>query len=301
LRLHASRGCALVVVLWTATVAAAVTPSLAGAAGVAGASGEPATYYVAVGASESLGVQPSATDPHGRPTDQGYADDLVSLEHDRWPGLQLVQFGCSGITAEGALDGTGTCAYPHGSEVATAVDFLQRHRGRTVLATVDLGFNDVWPCLVHHAVNRACETAALARIAQALPAVVARLRAAGGRELEIVGLEHDDPYLADYLRGPAGRWFARRSIGAIDRLNDELAALYTGAGAVVADVPTAFGTADRAPAELAGHGQVPDGVARICELTWMCVAHNVHPDAAGYEVIAGAIAGAMLLAPVLGA
>jgi hypothetical protein len=60
----------------------------------------------------------------------------------------------------------------------------------------------------------------------------------------------------------------------------------------MADVAAAFATTDTSPTTLAGHGAVPTNVARICQLTWMCapkpVGPNIHANASGYQVIAGA-------------
>ena len=46
-----------------------------------------------------------------------------------------------------------------------------------------------------------------------------------------------------------------------------------------------------------GLGTVPTNVARVCALTWMCAAPplgpNLHPNDAGYRVIAGALADAL--------
>lgn len=270
-------------------------------------------YYVAVGASEAVGFQPVPGQRHARPGRRGYAEDLVHMESGRWPGLALIELGCPGITATGALTGaTPTvpddgsagapvrCDYPAGSEVATAVQLIRRRAGRTVLVTVDLGFNDVWPCLRRDAVNRSCLQNGLEQIRDSLPVVLSRLRAAGGRHMLIVGLEHSDPYLAEALRGKAA--FAKKSEVVIDRLNNLLAAIYTAAGALVADVPAAYGTDNRTPVEMPGHGLVPAGVARVCVLTWMCTPeHNLHPTDAGYRAIADAVAAAIATGPLLGA
>lgn len=297
--------------------AGAVAPGVAGTTAAAGATtAPPTTYYLAIGASESVGVQPTPADPHGQRTDQGYADDLLATERARWPGLHLVQVGCPGETAVAAVDGSGggggpggsgsgaplhhggaRCHYPLGSQLATAVAFLRSHPAATVLATVDLGFNDVRPCLVHGAIDQGCVTTALAGIGQVLPGALAQLQAAGGPTLRIVGLEHDDPYLGDYLDGPTGQAFALASVTVVDRLNATLSAVYSAAGAAVADVPRAFRSGDLQPVATGAFGTVPAEVAEVCERSWSCstgpTAHNVHPNAQGYQVIAGAVAAAL--------
>lgn len=269
-------------------------------------------YYVAVGASEAVGFQPVPGQQHGAPSGRGYAEDLVRLESHRWPGLALIELGCPGINSVAALTGESPslpgvtsaggrsrCVYPQGSEIATAVHLIRARHGRTALVTVDLGFNDVWPCLRHDMVDQACVASGLEHIRTSLPVILSRLRAAGGPHMLIVGLEHSDPYLAEMLRGHAA--FALASEIVIDRMNSLLAALYTAAGALVADVPTTYGTDDKTPVQLPGYGTVPAGVAKVCALTWMCTdEHNLHPNDAGYRAIADAVAAAIATAPVLG-
>jgi lysophospholipase L1-like esterase len=255
------------------------------------------TYYVAVGASESVGYQPQAGRRHGAPTTQGYANDLLARERSRWPGLRLVQVGCPGETAVAAVDGGGPCAYPGDSQLATAVQFLRAHRPATVLVTVDLGFNDIERCLRVRSAGPHCVARGLAGVRRVLPCAMAQLRAAGGPAMRMVGLEHADPFVARFLAGRRGRASAAASLTVLQRLNDTLQHVYRAAGVAVADVPRFYGTADRHLTWLAGHGAVPLGVARDCHLTWECdrapFAPNLHPNARGYRAIAGAIAAAV--------
>jgi lysophospholipase L1-like esterase len=257
----------------------------------AGVIHEPA-YYVALGGSGSVGEQPTLAAPHGQPTDEGYANDLTETERSRWPDLQLVKLGCPGETTVTMTQGGDRCHYPAGSQLAAALAFLRLHQS-TVLVTLDLGFNNLKPCLAGHQVDDACLAQALAAVHEQIAAMVPLLREAGPPGMRLVGVGHYDPFLGTYLSGTAGHSFASESLSVVSRLNDALRSAYNGAGVPMADVAAAFGTAATGSGRLAGVGAVPRNVERACSLTWMCSAApygpNQHPNDAGYEVISRAI------------
>jgi GDSL-like Lipase/Acylhydrolase family len=250
-------------------------------------------FYLALGGSGSVGVQPTAAVPRGRPTDAGYANDLLAMERSRWTDLRLIRLGCPGATTLTMLEGGGRCAYRTGSQFAAALAFIRRHPS-TVLVTLDLGFNNVRRCLAHQHVDEACVAQTVGNVRQQLSEILTSLRAAGGPGLEIVGVGHYDPYLGDYLKGPAGRAFAVHSLGVVALLNDALRSDYGAAGVPMADVPASFDTAGTEMTTLAGVGSVPADVARVCALTWMCapapLGPNPHANDAGYRAISQAIA-----------
>jgi lysophospholipase L1-like esterase len=248
--------------------------------------------YVVLGGSISVGEQPTVISPRGAPTDQGYANDLLATERSRWNDLELVHLGCPGETTSMMLYGGAHCPYLLGSQLAEAESFLRQHPG-TVLSTIDLGFNDVRPCMLHEVLNQVCADAAIAEVRTQMPEILARLRAADPAA-KLVGVGHYDPYLAYYLDGPTGQAFAEATLGVINRLNATLRAVYAAADVPMADVASGFDLNDTTPTPLAGFGDVPRNVERVCTLTWMCVAApsgpNVHPNEAGYQVISEAIA-----------
>ena len=76
----------------------------------AGATGSVTSYYLALGGSGSLGVQPTVDHPNGQPTNSGYANDLLALERSRGaassllnsdvPAKRLDPFSPEAITAD---------------------------------------------------------------------------------------------------------------------------------------------------------------------------------------------------------
>jgi lysophospholipase L1-like esterase len=253
-------------------------------------------FYLDVGGSGSVGFQPTEASPHGQRTDAGYANDLVDKEQAIWPTLQLQEVGCPGATTVTMLEGGGHCAYPDGTQLATAVDFLRDHP-TTVLLTVDLGFNNMRSCIVDGQIDQPCVDQTISLVVQQLPQILSALRAAGSPGLRIVGIGHYDPYLGSYVRGPTGRVLAPESVDAISRLDQTLHSIYAADGIPMADVAGSFNTASTDPTMLPGVGMVPRDVARICSLTWMCSAKpygpNQHPNDDGYQVISQAIEAAL--------
>jgi lysophospholipase L1-like esterase len=296
-RRHARPGIPARALAWVSAAAAVAAGVLIGvwSAPPAGATVAP-PYLLALGGSASVGVQPTAAHPRGQPTSSGYADDLIPLERPHWPGLTVVHLGCPGATTVTMLDGGGHCPYADGTQLSTAEAFLRAHPS-TALVTVDLGFNDLLACMRHEVVDAACVDGALATVHDQLGQILSALRSAAAPGTTIVGVGHYDPYLGDFVRGPAGQAFAAASLGVMERLDDTLRAVYRAAGVPMADVAADFAMRDHQAVTRPGLGTVPTDVAETCALTWMCdpppLGHNPHPDDAGYRTIAAAIAEAV--------
>jgi lysophospholipase L1-like esterase len=274
-------------------VAAAVAVALAlavGAARPASADTRP-SFYLDLGASVSLGVQPTGSTPREAATTEGYADDLVGEQAAAGDPLRLVRLGCPGETTGAMIDGGDRCYRPPETQLAAAVDFLSDHAADPGLVTIDIGFDDVDACLAHETVDESCVNSGLNLVALQLPQILHALRGAAGDDVRLLGVGAYDPFLADARRGPAGQAFAAASEGVIDRLNATLFDDFTDAGIEMVGIASVIAGADpggdsptTSPAALAAH---------TCELTWMCAAHpfgpNIHPNADGYLAIANAI------------
>lgn len=280
-----------------AAVVFAVLATLVGWLATPVGASEPASsapQYLDLGGSASVGFQPTAARPHGQRTDTGYANDLVGLTRRRWPRLHLTELGCPGASTATFVDGGGRCRYRSGTQLAAAVDFLRSHP-TTRLITVDLGFNNVRPCLVHESVNEACVSKDLGSLRQQLSSALGTLRRAAGNEVDIVGVGHYDPFVALPEDSAHGRSFAAASVGVIDELDATLGSIYQHFGIPMANISTAFDTSSRTPVRGGNSGS--SAGPHICQLTWMCsrppYGPNLHPNDVGYQAIARAIVRAL--------
>ena len=254
----------------------------------------PPSYYLALGDSLSQGVQPDAAGASVE-TGQGYPDQAYAALLRSHPTLRLVKLGCPGETTSTMLAG-GRCRYPAGSQLATAGAFLRSHRGRVVLVTLDIGANDLQDCAgrAGPAGIAPCIGAGVPGAVRNLTTIMARLRAAAGPAVRIVGVTYYLPELAEWRDGLMGRAVAWLSERLAAGYNDMLARVYRQFGSPVADVFTAFRTADFASQLIMpGIGTVPRNVALVCRWTWECApaprGPNEHANQAGYGVIAGAV------------
>jgi lysophospholipase L1-like esterase len=254
--------------------------------------GPPASYYLALGDSLSQGVQPGPSGASAK-TREGYADKLYAALRRSHPGLRLVKLGCPGETTVTMIRG-GTCTYAGGSQLAAAVRFLHAHRGRVPLITIDIGANDPGSCVARRSVAElaSCAVRSIPDAAANLAKILARLRqaAAGAR---IIAMNYYLPALADWRDGLAGKALARLSELAAVGYNILLTKVYQAFDVQIADVFTAFHTADFAHrSAVPGLGTLPRNVATICQWTWECAAPprgpNEHANQAGYAVIARA-------------
>lgn len=254
-------------------------------------------FYLDVGASASLGFQPTGVVHHnGARTNTGYANDLVYREALRGVGLNLTQVGCPGETVESMLSTTTPdhCYQLPMTQLRRAEQVLQENSTSPGLVTIDLGFNDMRVCLNHVPADTACAEHALATVASDLPKVVQDLKGAAGPDVRFVGLLYNDPYLGFYLQGGNGPADATTTLEYMDRLNTVLTRAYQATGVAVANVPALFDTDVTTRVAIPNVGTIPTNVEDACNYTWFCYGPpfgpDDHPNDAGYSLIAAAIA-----------
>ncbi len=284
-----TRGVALV------AAAAAMLAGAGGLAGVnaAGAAAPTTGFYLDIGASVSVGIQPTAHHPSGYRTRHGFANDLVTYEASHGVPLTLTQLGCPGESVATMVNGKDGCYHAGDSQLADAITFLNAHQGQTGLVTIDLGFNSVVPCLRTAVVDPTCVQQSITQMAPQLTSILTVLKAAAGPNVTFVGISFADPYLAQGANGASGRVHAHASLQAISELDQALATIYQSQGMAMANVARAFHLHQTSSTTDSSGARVPTNVATVCRLTWMCAAApygpNIHPNAAGYEAIADAI------------
>ena len=282
--------------LTVATVVAA-TALAGGSAALAGTHGATATtshsFYLSLGDSLAQGVQPNAQGTSVE-TKQGYPDQLFTALKLGNPTLKLVKLGCPGETTATMMNG-GICSYPDKSQLAQAAAFLASHKGHVQLVTIDIGANDLNPCLTLPTINQiaACLLKVFPVVQANLTSIMNTLTSASGSgHPPIIGMTYYDPELASWLQGTAaGKALAKASIALAQGFANLLTGVYTSFGAKVADVFKTFHTTQfAARVTLPAFGRVPKAVGYICSYTWMCAAPpvgpNIHANRLGYAIIA---------------
>jgi lysophospholipase L1-like esterase len=249
------------------------------------------SYYVALGDSLSVGVQPDAAGK-SVPTQQGYANQLYAALRLRDPSLRLVKLGCSGETTHTMIDG-GICSYPAGSQLAEAASFLRAHRGRVSLITIDIGANDPDSCVTQPSLDAivSCVSKSFPDTVTNLTKIMRTIRAAAGSGVRIIGMNYYVPALSEWRNGFLGEQLARLSERLVVAYNNLLAGVYRQFGVSVANVFGAFHSGDFTDqVRVPGIGTVPRNVAAICLWTWECApaprGPNEHARPVGYGVIA---------------
>jgi len=260
-------------------------------------------YYVSLGTSLSVGVQPNSNGVT-LPTNDGYADQLFDSIRPAFEAagaqpreLRLIKLGCPGESFDTMMNG-GSCPYVAGSQLEAALDFLSDHTAKVHLLTIDMGANDFRDAdCIGTTVDADCLINVSAQIATDLATVLTALNDAAGPNTSIVGMNYYNPFLSSWLDDQDGQTLAMESALAAASFMDMLGTTYDTAGVLVADVAAAFESDEFAmlvPSTMPPpNDMLPLSVANICAFTYMCDADPVGPDIhannAGYSLIAETI------------
>lgn len=259
-----------------------------------------AMYYVSLGDSLAASFQPIGFGPDFEGT-QGYAEQLFKAARATDDQLRLEKLGCGGETSSSLVTGIGSpCTYPHGSQLAEAVAFLEAHTGQIEFITIDIGANDVLgPCFDPETgvFDAACVTALTPSIEANVATILDTLEdAAPG--VPIAGMSYYNPFLGFWtlIPGPVGEFLAQLDAQGVTMLNGAVVTAFQDGGALVADVAGAFDIDNFSDTTfLRNFGVVPVNVANTCAWTWFCtippgppIGPDVHATSDGYGVIAAA-------------
>jgi hypothetical protein len=262
------------------------------------ARGSSSGFYLVIGASAAKGYEPSGSmgprGPNESATSNGYANDLDTILASEGSPLTLNNIACPGETIQTFVDGGDACS-PTTSQLSRAESFLRDNYEETGVVTIDVGFNNIRPCLQFASVEWSCVANSVALINQNLPQALSDLETAAGPGVAFVGVPYGDPYLAHYLVPSLGPSNSAATLRAMNEMDAALDAAFRSSKIAVAPVASALQLSDtKTTADYDSHS-VPENVAKACETTWMCRAApwgpNDHPDNEGYSIIAKSIAG----------
>jgi hypothetical protein len=254
-------------------------------------------FYMVIGASSAKGFEPTGTEgvrgPDESSTENGYVNDLADIESDHDVALDIHNLACPGETIEYMLSGGDNCYSTPTTMLAKAQSSLKSLHNEDGIVTIDLGFNDIRPCLHEFSVGRKCVADAITTVKKVLPTVLSKLKAASGPRVEFVGIPYGDPFLSHYLVGATGPRLARFTLMAIESLDRALVQVYSNAHIDVANIVGKFKLRDTALVRRSNGERVPKNVAMACVTTWMCReppwGPDDHPNNRGYRMIAQSV------------
>lgn len=246
----------------------------------------PKQFYLALGDSTAFGFQfgkfqqEIATHTYNPASfNTGYVDDFAAKMRDIRPTLQVVNVSCPGETTATLI--AGNCPFHNASlplalhsdypittpQLTAAIDFLRAHDGKVGPITISIGGNDIQnlflsTCHRDLACTQARLPGVLADVRANVDHILSELRAESPSS-EIILLTTFNPYIV-VVGAP--------SASIVQALNATEASVAAEHRVRVADGYTPLST----PAE-------------ICALTFMCTQGDIHPNDAGYAVMANAL------------
>lgn len=243
-----------------------------------------ARLYVALGDSLAAGYQPGGTELR----DTAYPALTAGRLGTDGAGLTVENLGCSGETTTSLIEG-GKCDFDEGSQLEQAEALLESRRGEVGLVTIDIGGNDLLRCVRGGAdVDTTCVAAGVRTVQKNLPTILERLRAAAGEDVPVLVLGYYNPWVAakaldQPVKGvdAAAKAYTRLSTTIEDAAEDT--------GTIFVGLDDAFATSDTTPTQINGR-TVPENAARICTLTNICTAGDIHLTDEGAATVARVLA-----------
>lgn len=259
-----------------------------GASPSAGPSEEPSTkdeaLYVALGDSLAAGYQPGGSELR----DSAYPALATSRLAGDGADLRLENLGCSGETTTSLLKG-GKCTFDEGSQIAQAESVLKEAKGNVGLVTIDIGGNDLLRCVrLQSGIDAACVDKGVSTVRKNLPTILDRLTTAAGDDVPVLVIGYYNPWVAaKALDQPIKGVDAAAK--AYTRLSETIEKAAEGAGATFVGLDEAFATNDTTPTTIGGRS-VPENAARVCTLTNLCTARDIHFSDEGAATVARVVA-----------
>jgi lysophospholipase L1-like esterase len=218
-----------------------------------------------------------------------------------------VNLGCGGATTSSMLTPTpaqqatgctplalapGASNYPGRSQIQAALAFIKAHPHQVKLVTISIGGNDVDQCPTQMDPN-GCVARNMVPAKANLTKMVKELRAAGGKDMRIIGSTYPDVELGLWvhptLLGPTTLTVATGSLTAFaDDINPGLKKAYASvANSAFVDVTAATGAyGPFVTTNDPTYGQIPVPVAKVCRYTFFCSRVDIHMTTPGYAIIA---------------
>lgn len=239
--------------------------------------------YVALGDSLAAGYQPGGAELR----DTAYPALTANRLESGGGALTLENLGCSGETTTSLVKG-GKCDFAAGSQLEQAEKLLKDSKD-VALVTIDIGGNDLLRCVRGGAqIDTACVSSGVSTVKKNLPAILKRLRTAAGPDVPVLVLGYYNP------------WLAAKALDQPVKGVDEAAKAYTGlskaiesaaksTGTTFVGLDEAFSTNDTTPTTINGRS-VPENAAKICTLTNICTAADIHLTDEGAATVARVLA-----------
>ncbi len=239
--------------------------------------------YVALGDSLAAGYQPGGAELR----DTAYPALTANRLGAGGGELTLENLGCSGETTTSLVKG-GKCDFAAGSQLEQAEKLL-KGSDDVALVTIDIGGNDLLRCVRGGAqIDTACVKSGVATVQKNLPTILERLRTAAGDDVPVLVLGYYNP------------WLAAKALDQPVKGVDAAAKAYTGLSAAIeaaakksgttfVGLDEAFSTNDTTPTTINGRS-VPENAAKICTLTNICTAADIHLTDEGAATVARVLA-----------